>query len=237
MNAPQIILIVLIAMRLTVSLMSHAKPTNISFGAGVLRALVLISLLWWGGFFSSACASDIPFAAKPYQRDLTRHAHAAWGLNAPVAAFAGQIHQESMWKAEARSHVGAQGLAQFMPATALWISGAYKWGEPQPYNPGWALRALVTYDRHLWDRVKAANDCERMAMALSAYNGGLGWVYRDQKQAAASGLDRSRWFSHVEMVNAGRSAANWRENRGYPRNILMRWQPVYASWGGGITCS
>jgi soluble lytic murein transglycosylase-like protein len=181
--------------------------------------------------------AGVPAAAKPYQRDLTRHAHAAWGLEAPVAVFAAQIHQESMWKADARSHVGAQGLAQFMPATATWISGAYRWGEAQPNNPGWALRALVTYDRHLWVRIKANDGCERMGMTLSGYNGGLGWVYRDQKLAAASGLDRSRWFGHVEKVNAGRSAANWRENRGYPRNILMRWQPIYASWGGGITCS
>jgi soluble lytic murein transglycosylase-like protein len=181
--------------------------------------------------------ADVPAAAKPYQRDLTRHAHAVWGLDAPVAVFAAQIHQESMWKAEARSRVGAQGLAQFMPATATWISGVYKWGDAQPTNPGWAMRALVTYDRHIWLRIQAAEGCERMGMMLSGYNGGPGWVYRDQKLAAASGYDRTRWFGHVEKVNAGRSASNWRENRGYPHNILKRWQPIYASWGGSVRCS
>lgn len=180
--------------------------------------------------------ADVPREAQRYQRDLTRNARLVWGLDAPVATFAAQIHQESGWRADAKSPAGAEGLAQFMPATGAWIAGAYKLDISQPYNPAWAMRALVTYDRHLWGRVKAASACERMAMTLSAYNGGLGWVYRDQQLAAKSGLDRTRWFDQVERVNAGRSAANWRENRGYPRNILLRWQPIYTSWGGGVAC-
>ncbi len=183
-----------------------------------------------------ALADSIPREAARYQRDLTRHARAAWGMDAPVAMFGAQIHQESRWRVNAQSVVGAQGMAQFMPATASWISGAYRLGEPQPYNPGWALRALVTYDRHLWQQIDARTPCERAAMTLSAYNGGLGWVYRDQQLAANAGHDRRTWFGMVELFNAGRSAANFRENRDYPRVILTRWQPVYASWGGEIVC-
>ncbi len=182
--------------------------------------------------------ADVPRGALPYQRDLTRNAHTVWGLEAPVATFAAQIHQESRWNDQAKSPVGASGIAQFMPATATWISGAYQLGAAQPTNPGWALRALVTYDKHLWDRVQqAATDCDRMAMALSSYNGGLGWVYRDQKLAAANGADPKVWFGQVERFNAGRAAAAFAENRGYPRIILTRWQPIYAGWGGGIVCS
>lgn len=194
----------------------------------LLLALILLPLL---------ALADVPRDALRHQRDLTRQARAVWGMDAPVAMFAAQIHQESRWRADAQSVVGAQGMAQFMPATATWISGAYPLGEPQPYNPGWALRALVTYDRHLWQRVTAATPCDRAAMTLSAYNGGLGWVYRDQKLAAQQGADRAQWFGHVERFNAGRSAANYRENRDYPRVILTRWQPVYVSWGGEIVCS
>lgn len=178
----------------------------------------------------------VPRDALRHQRDLTRNARAVWGMDAPVATFAAQIHQESRWRTDAQSPVGAQGIAQFMPATATWISGAYRMGEAQPYNTGWALRALVTYDRWLWDRVQAADACSHMAMSLSAYNGGPGWVYRDQALAAQRGADRLRWFGHVERFNAGRSAANFAENRDYPRVILTRWQPLYAAWGGGIKC-
>lgn len=180
--------------------------------------------------------TPVPRDAQRHQRDLTRQARAVWGMDAPVATFAAQIHQESRWRADAQSPAGAQGIAQFMPATATWISGAYRMGEAQPYNTGWALRALVTYDRWLWERVQAADACERMAMSLSSYNGGLGWVYRDQALTAQRGADRARWFGHVERFNAGRSASNFAENRSYPRLILTRWQPIYTGWGGGIKC-
>lgn len=196
---------------------------------GIVALLIMLPLL--------ALADEPPRAAKQYQRDLTRHARAVWGLDAPVALFAAQIHQESRWRVNAQSPVGAQGIAQFMPQTATWISGAYKMGEPQPYNTGWALRALVTYDHHLWHQIAAISPCDHAAMTLSAYNGGLGWVYRDQDKAAKAQHDRTRWFGSVELFNAGRSAANFAENREYPRVILTKWQPVYSAWGGEITCS
>lgn len=195
---------------------------------GIVVALMLLPLL---------ALADVPRDAARHQRELTRHARAVWGIDAPVALFASQIHQESRWRVNAQSVAGAQGIAQFMPATASWISGAYKLGEPQPYNTGWALRALVTYDHHLWHKVAAISPCDRAAMTLSAYNGGLGWVYRDQALAARNGHDRTRWFGSVELFNAGRSGSNFTENRDYPRVILAKWQPVYASWGGAITCS
>ena len=184
-----------------------------------------------------AGAAGIPKAAETHKSTLIRAARAVWGIDAPVAVFAAQVHTESRWNANAKSPVGAEGLAQFMPATAAWLpSVAPETGKPAPYNPGWSLRALVTYDRWIWDQVRASNDYERMAFTLSAYNGGLGWVNRDKRLAVRKGLDPSRWFGHVETVNAGRSAANFRENRNYPRLILIERQRVYeaAGWGKGL---
>lgn len=128
----------------------------------------------------------IPSLASKYQRLLVRSAQANWGLDAPVAALAAQVHQESRWNTNAKSPVGAQGLAQFMPSTADWISELYplQLGTGEAQDPDWALQALVMYDRWLYQRIQARDSCEQMAMALSAYNGGLGWVYKDQKQTA-----------------------------------------------------
>ncbi|WP_350317208.1 transglycosylase SLT domain-containing protein [Pectobacterium aroidearum] len=201
-----------------------------------MRALILLSLL------ISACnpapvLADIPADARRYQSELTRNARVVWGLDAPVATFAAQIHQESTWKTNARSPVGAQGLAQFMPATSTWIAGIYRaeLGANQPYNPAWAMRALVRYNLWHWQRISAtASNCDRMAFTLSAYNGGLGWVQRDRQLATQRGLDSSRYWEQVERVNAGRSAANFRENRGYPDRIIHRWQPLYAAAGWGL---
>lgn len=198
-----------------------------------------------GHFFALSLFADrayaaevtVPRAALPYRTELTRAAHATWGLNAPIAVFAAQVDAESGWNSEVRSPVGAQGLAQFMPSTARWLpTVAPETGEPEPFNPGWSLRALCTYDRWLWERNDGASDYERMAFTLSAYNGGLGWVNRDKRLAERQGVDPCRWFGGVETVNAGRSASAWKENRAYPRRILKERQYAYirAGWGPGI---
>ncbi|TAM05613.1 MAG: lytic transglycosylase domain-containing protein [Paraburkholderia sp.] len=205
-----------------------------------MRVLIAVVLALIGTTAFAQVPAQIPPKALAYRAELTRNARAVWGIDAPVASFAAQIHQESRWRADAVSSVGARGMSQFMPATADWIAGAYpaELGDARPFNPSWSIRALVRYDRHLWQRITAASACERMAMALSAYNGGLGWVYRDQRLALANGADRQRWFGHVERFNAGRRPAAFRENRGYPRVILRTFEPRYmkAGFGPGV-CS
>ncbi|EPZ9322191.1 transglycosylase SLT domain-containing protein [Salmonella enterica subsp. enterica] len=201
-----------------------------------LLALAVFILLVAFGFavsLSPANAAEPPAAAKPYRAEVIRNARSVWGMDAPVADFAGQFQQESGWNPAARSPVGAQGIAQFMPSTADWISQQFpELREREPFNPSWAIRALVQYDQWLWQRVSGRDSCQRMAFTLSAYNGGLGWVNRDKKLATQRGLDAGVWFDAVATVNAGRSAANWRENRGYPQRILYQNAPRYLSWGG-----
>ena len=194
---------------------------------GLVLACALLSL-------TLPVQAQAPQAAQQYRALLVRTAHAAWGLDAPVAVLAAQVHQESAWRADAVSHVGAQGLAQFMPATATWIAGV----DPalaarQPYHPAWALRALVTYDRWLYDRTPARYaPKDRMWVALRGYNGGLGhW----QKEAAVSGAAQpTRQQVDQACGNARRAAIHCRENLGYPQRILVDLQPRYLSWGPGL---
>lgn len=205
--------------------------TGFTIGVGFWLALGFLCGL------AHAAEITIPRAAEAHRATLVRAAHASWGLDAPVSVFAAQVHTESWWRNDTVSHVGAQGLAQFMPATARWLpSVAPETGRPAPFNPGWSLRALCVYDKWLWDRTNGADAFERMAFTLSAYNGGLGWVNRDKAKARRQGVDASRWFGAVETVNAGRSAAAWQENRQYPRRILKDRQYAYikAGWGPGI---
>lgn len=187
---------------------------------------------------SPKALAEIPDQAERYRRDLTRIAQAEWGLDAPVATFAAQIHQESRWKFDAKSPVGAQGLGQVMPSTATWLAQVFPkaLGKVEPFNPIWSMQALVSYDRWLADRITARNACDKGALMLSAYNGGLGWVIRDRKLASAKGADPLIWFDSVEGHNAGRSAAAFKENRQYPRLILLRWESLYVAdgWGQGV---
>ncbi len=205
---------------------------NRVFGLALLGASIF-------GILPTALAA-VPAEAQQYRRDLTRIAQAEWGLDAPVATFAAQVHQESRWKFNAKSPVGAQGLGQVMPTTATWLAQVFPktLGKVEPYNPTWSLMALVSYDRWLADRIKGRNGCERHAMVLSSYNGGLGWLIRDRKLASAQGADPLAWFGSIERFNAGRSAAAFKENRGYPRLILRTFEAQYIAdgWGKGV-CS
>ncbi len=197
--------------------------------AAVVAAMALFFLA--APMFSAPVeAAELPRAAKHYQRQLTREARAVWGMEAPVPAFAGQIHQESAWRPDAVSRVGARGLSQFMPATAQWIHAAYaeQLGGLEVYSPAWAIRAMVLYDRHLWDRtVLAANDCERMAFTLGQYNGGERWMLKRRGLAE----DPARCLNAACDINPGIRAHNQTENREYPRRILLRHQSLYAGWG------
>ena len=188
--------------------------------------------------FSTPAKAEIPDQAERYRRDLTRIAQAEWGLDAPVATFAAQIHQESRWRFDAKSPVGAQGLGQVMPSTATWLAQLFPraLGKVEPFNPIWSMQALVSYDRWLASRIQARNSCEQAALILSSYNGGLGWVIRDRKLASAKGADPLTWFGSVERFNDGRSAAAFKENRQYPQLILRRWEALYVSagWGQGV---
>ena len=191
------------------------------FGALVVFGFVMVGV---------ACAQTIPRDAHQHKGQLKREAQRVWGLNAPVATFAAQIHQESRWRADARSPVGAQGLAQFMPATAQWIGGVYgDLGERAPMNPAWAIRGLVTYDKWLADRITADTPCEEMAFVLAAYNGGLGWVYKRQKLSPQPGV----CMGATCTINPGVSAASQRENQHYPEVILRKYEPLYQAWGRG----
>lgn len=181
--------------------------------------------------------AQVPREALSFQRDVIRESRMIWGLDAPIAAFASQIHQESGWNPRARSAY-ASGLTQFTPDTAAWISTRFKeLAVSDPLNPQWAIRAMVRYNRYLHERVAGESACDRMAFTLSAYNGGLGWVQRDKKLAQAKGSNPNRWFGHVELHNGGRSPSAFKENRGYPHRILKVIQPRYLSWGPGISCN
>ena len=116
-----------------------------SQGRFELRLAVLVFVLLARAQLVLVAHAQVPAQAARYRAELVRAAHSQWGLDAPVAALAAQVHQESGWRPDAVSHVGARGMAQFMPATATWWCALNGLGAAacQPHNPTWALRALV----------------------------------------------------------------------------------------------
>lgn len=199
--------------------------------------IVVLALL----FSTVASAQTVPAAAAAWQRTLVREAQTTIGVNAPVATLAAQLHQESGWRSDARSAVGAVGLAQFMPATAEWIAEVKpkRLSPANPLDPRWSIMAQMEFMAFLLRRNPGATECDSFAFALSAYNGGEGWLRRDQRATVAAGRDPSRWFAHVESSPDKRRAPhNVRENRDYPRRIMLRHALIYerAGWGRAVRC-
>jgi len=201
--------------------------------ATAVATLGVIALLMLG---QSCAHAQVPQAAAQYRAELVRTARVVWGLEAPVATFAAQIHQESGWRREAVSGVGAAGLAQFMPATSQWIAGlAPALKANQPFSPSWAIRALVTYDQYLYERTPVAYlPHDRMWVALRGYNGGLGHWQAEARNAARGPGVPDRAAVDAACGTARRAKLHCAENLGYPRRILLELQPRYASWGPGL---
>jgi soluble lytic murein transglycosylase-like protein len=192
-----------------------------------IAALVLFA-------FSTLALAQVPPAALKYRADLTREAHFVFGLAAPIDYLAGQIQQESGWRPGITAWDNGRGLAQFMDPTAAWISERYQeLGEPQPYNPLWAIRAMTRLDAYNAGHVAAATPCDRWGAALKAYNAGLGFVLRAQHRSRTPG----QWFGSTEKINAGQSAKNFEYSRQYPRWIIFKYSPRFAQWGVGVHCS
>lgn len=182
-------------------------------------------------------AEPLPAASYRYRRAITAAAKRAFGLHAPVAMLAAQIRQESNYRNDLTSNKGAQGMAQFMPPTAEGMAKQYPHllHPARPRDPSWALLAQALHMRDLMQSYPAAHThCDRAAFALAAYNGGPRALDRERAQAP----DPSKWSGNVERQRS-RTAAAWRENRGYVRRILRVLEPAYdrAGWGGGLGCA
>ena len=127
--------------------------------------------------------------------------------------MAAQGYQESRLDHSARSHVGAIGVMQVMPATGKELNvGDIKVLEPN-------IHAGVKYMRGMVDRYFAKepmDDVNRLLFAFAAYNAGPGRVRQLRKEAAEDGLDPNVWFNNVERIASARIG---RETVTYVSNI------------------
>lgn len=182
----------------------------------------------------------IPAACGKYKATLTRIVGRRLGPAAPVSLYASQMMQESGCNDAARSGAGALGLSQFMPDTANWIPSLDSSLAPaDPMNSTWAMNAQVVYMGWLANRNPGKTECDTSAFSLASYNGGEGWLRRDQAVAKAAEANPSVWFGSVELYpDKRRNAAAIAENRGYPQRILLLYQPAFvaAGWGRAVSC-
>jgi membrane-bound lytic murein transglycosylase MltF len=127
--------------------------------------------------------------------------------------LAAQGYQESQLKQSARSHVGAVGIMQVMPATGKELKvGDIRIAGPNVHAGAKYMDQLMT--RYLKDA--KFDDTNRTLFAFACYNAGPGNISRMRKEAVARGLDPDQWFNNVELVTAQRIGI---ETTTYVRNI------------------
>ena len=127
--------------------------------------------------------------------------------------MAAQGYQESRLDHGARSHVGAIGVMQVMPATGTQL----KVGDIRKLEPN--IHAGVKYIRSLVDRYYAnepMDELNKVLFAFAAYNAGPGRVRQLRREAEERGLDRNIWFNNVERIASERIG---RETVTYVSNI------------------
>lgn len=212
---------------------------------GIVFTLIVGFVLAIVAAFAPARAQGrvvVPAVSAGYRLAVEREAARNFGLDAPAARLAAQIHQESAWNPRAASAY-AQGLTQFTPATARWLpSVCPAVGAPDPWDPAWSLRAQACYMAWLHARIVAfryagaMNECTRWNLALRGYNGGLGWLNKERLATQRAGDDANDWHD----IERHRVRATWahKENIGYPRRILLVIEPAYlaAGWPGSAVC-
>ncbi|WP_439842105.1 transglycosylase SLT domain-containing protein [Aeromonas taiwanensis] len=113
--------------------------------------------------------------------------------------MAAQGYQESALNQKARSHVGAIGVMQIMPATGKGL----KVGDIRQLEPN--IHGGVKYMRWMIDHYYADEPMTALDKALftfASYNAGPARVARLRAETRKRGLDPNVWFHNVEYVAA-----------------------------------
>jgi len=127
--------------------------------------------------------------------------------------LAAQGYQESQLNQDAKSHVGAIGIMQLMPATGATLNvGDIRIAEPNIHAGAKYMDELMS--KYLSDA--KFDQTNRTLFAFACYNAGPGNIARMRKEAANRGLDPNQWFNNVELVTAEKIGI---ETTTYVRNI------------------
>ncbi len=134
-----------------------------------------------------------------------------------------QLHQESHLNPDAKSHAGAEGIAQFMPGT--WKDVSKEMRLPHhatPYMPQFAIPAAAYYMRKLWDSWTAEREqADRYCLALASYNAGMGHIIKAQKKATRSmGWPANEYAPIIARLHDITGKDNAHETRTYVQKIL-----------------
>jgi membrane-bound lytic murein transglycosylase MltF len=133
--------------------------------------------------------------------------------NVDFLLMAAQAYQESQLNQDAKSHVGAIGIMQLMPATGK----EQNVGDIRQMESN--IHAGVKYMRFMMDQYFKDEPMDTLNKGLftfAAYNAGPGRIRQLRKEAGRQGLNPNVWFGNVEQIASERIG---RETVTYVANI------------------
>jgi membrane-bound lytic murein transglycosylase MltF len=150
---------------------------------------------------------------KRFQQTLKLFEKYGKKYNFDPLMLAAQGYQESQLDQKARSHVGAIGIMQVMPATGADMKvGDITVAEANVHaGTKYMSQLMSTYFKDA-----KFSEGNRPLFAFASYNCGPGNVSKCRKEAAKRGLDPDKWFNNVEIVVAQKIGT---ETTTYVRNI------------------
>lgn len=200
---------------------------------------------------------SIPTRATQYLPILIEESNTVWPNTHYDHYFAGQVEQETCpslksskcWNPRTELKTSREygfGLGQltitpkfnnFKEVTTKYKS-LKSWKYEDRYNPRMQLRAMLLMDRTNYNAISSPYDEERLAMAFSAYNGGLGGLLKDRQLCRyQKNCDQNKWFGHVEKYSSkskkktSEYAKSFFEiNREYVSNIMKVRSSKYDSY-------
>ena len=147
-------------------------------------------------------AKHWPVSVQPY--------HCAWRA---------QLIAESRLDSEARSHAGAEGIAQFMPGTweeasrGAGVTGTVRDPIAAIYAGAWYMRRQLdgwTEPRSTW--------C-RLVLAQAGYNAGYGHIVESQRRARHRGRTARCWHDGIGETLCDVTGRHCAETAGYVDRI------------------
>jgi len=128
--------------------------------------------------------------------------------------LAAQGYQESTLDQSKKSHVGAIGVMQIMPATGAELKvGDITVADSNIHGGAKYMDQLMTR----YFKEAEFSEQNRTLFAFASYNAGPGNIAKMRKEAEKRGLDPNKWFNNVETVTAEKIGV---ETTTYVRNIF-----------------
>ena len=156
-----------------------------------MNGLIVIQKIWQIILVCACllCASSSGWCFPDKYDTKIRKATAIWLPGIDYRLYKAQLYQESRFRTDAVSPVGAAGVAQFMPATWNEISKAMGFEGVTPFMAEPSIQAGAFYMARLrkgWTSPRP--EADRHSLAMASYNAGFGNILKAQRLCSMKSL-------------------------------------------------